>query len=74
MSSRVCMVDRLRKSLMKDLIRFGVNIQTSIIIMILLTVMTLSGVVNIFVTETVIYGIKTTIYRPPKSLVFYIER
>ena len=36
---------------MKYLIRFGVNIQNSVIIMILLTVINLSGEVKIFVME-----------------------
>ena len=40
-----------------------------IIRMILLTVMDLSGVVNISVIEIVICVIRNTIYHPPKSLV-----
>ena len=57
---------------MKLLIRSGANIQISIIIMILLTVMNLSGIVKILVMVTVIYGTKNTPYHPPKFFVLYI--
>ena len=56
-------------SYMKLLIRSEANIQISIIRMIILTVMNLSGTVNISVMVTVIYGIKNNPYRPQKFLV-----
>ena len=63
------LLDQLNKSYMKLLIRSGANIQMSIIIMILLKVMNLSGTLNISVMVTVIYGVRNTLYHPPKFLV-----
>ena len=51
---------------MKLSIQFAENIQTSAIIMILLTVMNLSGIVNISVVVIFIYCIITIPYHPPK--------
>ena len=51
------------------LIRSGANMQLSIKIIIPLTAMNLSGIVNILVMVTVIYGIRNTHYHPPKFLV-----
>ena len=62
-------LDQLKKSYMKPLISSGANIQISVIIIILLTVMNLSGTVNILVMVTFIYGIRNTLYHPPKFLV-----
>ena len=56
-------------SYMKLSIRSGANIHILIIIMILLTVMDLSGTVNISVMVTFIYVIKNNPYSPPKLLV-----
>ena len=53
---------------MKHLIRFGANIQNSIITIITFTAMNLYGAVKIFLTEIIICGIRNTLYRPPKSL------
>ena len=58
------------KSYMKLSIRSGVNIQILIILMILLTVINLSGMVKISVMVTVIYGINNIPYHPPKLFVF----
>ena len=69
MLSRVYFLDQLKKSYMKLSIRFGANIQNSIIRMILLTLINLSGTVNILVMVIVIYGIINTPYHPPKFLV-----
>ena len=71
MLSKVCFLDQL-KNYMKLLIRSRANLQISIKIMILLTVMNFSGTVNILVTVTVMHGIKNTSYNPPKLLVLYI--
>ena len=73
MLSIVCLLDQMKKSYMKLLISFGENIQISIIRMILVTVMDLSGTVNIFVVILVIYGIINTPYHPPKFLVLYLS-
>ena len=54
---------------MKLSIRSGANIQIPIIIMILLSVMNLSGTVKILVMVIVIYGIRNTPYHPPNFLV-----
>ena len=67
--SKLCFLDQLKKSYMELLIRSGANILYSIIRMIPLTVMNLSGAVNIFLTEIVVCGIINTLHRPPKSLV-----
>ena len=69
MLPRVCFMDELKNSYMKLLIRSGANIQISIIRMIPLTVINLSGTVNISVTVTVIYGIRYTTYHQPNFLV-----
>ena len=66
--SRVCLLDQLKKSHMKLLIRSGANIKISIIRMIILTVMDLYRTVNILVMVTVIHGIKNNPYHPPKFL------
>ena len=58
-----------KKSYMELLIRSGVNILYSIIRMIPLTVMILSGTVKILMMVTVIYGIRNTHYHPPEFLV-----
>ena len=60
--SRVCFLDQLKNSNMKLSIRFGVNIQLSIVIIVLLTVMDLFGTVKIFLMVIVSYGIKNTIF------------
>ena len=65
------MLDCMSKSRMKHLIRFGVNIKSSIKRIILFTVMNLYVVVKIFVMEIVICGIKYTPYHPQKSFVLY---
>ena len=57
------------KNLYVTIDTFWSEYKKSIIRMILLTVMNLSGVVNILVTEIVICGIINTIYHPPNSLV-----
>ena len=57
------------KSYMELLIRSGVNILYSIITMISLTEMILSGTVKILLMVTVIYGIRNTHYHPPKFFV-----
>ena len=54
---------------MKLLIRFGANIKISIMRMIILKVMVLSGKVKIFVMVIVIFGIRYTPYHPPMFLV-----
>ena len=59
----------MKNSCMKPLIRFEVNIQISIKILILLTVMNLNGLVNIFVIVIVIYGNINNFYHIPKSFV-----
>ena len=66
-------LDRLKKSYMKLLIRFGPNIQNSIIRMILLTVISLYLIVKISLMVIVICGIRTTLYHPLKSLVLHLE-
>ena len=66
-------MDQLKKIYMKLLIRFGVNIQSSIIRMILLTVMNLSRTLKILLMVIVIYGIRNNIYHPPKFLVFSLQ-
>ena len=68
MLSRLYLMDQLKNSYMNLLIRSGENIQSSIKIMIPLTVTNLSGIVNILVIGTVIYGIKNTPCHPPKFL------
>ena len=69
MLSRVCFLDQPKKNYMKLLIRSGANIHISIIRMILLKVMNLSGTVKISVMATVIYDIKNTPTHPPNLLV-----
>ena len=61
-------LDQLKNTYMKISIHSGANIQISIIIMIILTVMNLYGTVNISVMVTVIYGIKNNPYNPPRFL------
>ena len=53
-------LDQKKKSFMKLLIRYGVNILYSIIRIIPLTVMILSGTVKILLMVIVIYGIINT--------------
>ena len=65
-------LDQLKKSYMKLLIFSGASIQISIIRMIILELMNLSGTVNISVVVTVIYGIKNDPYHPPKFLVLWL--
>ena len=72
MLSKLCLLDQLKNSYMELLIRSGVNIFYSIIIMIPLTVMILSGTVKILLMVTFIYGIKNTRYHPPQLLVLYL--
>ena len=69
MLSKICLMDRLKKSYMELLIRSGGNIKISIKRMIPLTAINLSGIVKILVMVTVIYGTKNTNYHPPKFLV-----
>ena len=58
--SRLCLLDQLKKSYMKILIRSGENTKTSIKIMIPLTVINLSGILKILVMVKVIYDIQNT--------------
>ena len=58
MLSKLCLLDQMKNSYMELLIRSGENIKIPIKKMIPLTVMNLSGIVNILVVVTVIYGIK----------------
>ena len=67
--SRPCLLIHLKKSSMKPLIRFGVNILISIVRMVIFTVMNLSGAVKIFIMVIVICGIRNNLYREPNSLV-----
>ena len=57
---------------MKLSISSGANIKVSIIRMIFLTVMNLSGTVNISMMVIVIYGIINTPYHPPMILGIYL--
>ena len=57
---KILFVRSTEKSYMELSIRSGANIQISIKIMIPLTAMNLSGIVNISVILTVIYSIKNT--------------
>ena len=63
------LLDQLKNSYMELSIRSGENMQILIKIMGPLTAMNLSGMVNILVMGTVIYGTKITHYHPPKFLV-----
>ena len=69
---KVFLLDQLKNSYMKLPIISGAVIQISIIRMILLTVMNLSGTVKIFVMIIIIYGIINTSYRTPKFLGLYL--
>ena len=73
----LCVIPHIREDVFKNsnrkpLIRFGVNIQNSIIRMILLTVINVYGVVKIFVMLIFICGVINTLYHSPKSLVLYL--
>ena len=57
------------KELHKTIDKFWSKYKMSIIRMILLTVMNLSGTVQILVMVILIYGIRNTPYHPPKFLV-----
>ena len=69
MLSKLCLLDNQKKSYMELLISSVVNILYSIIRMIYLTVIILSGTVNILLMVTFIYGIINTHYHPPHFLV-----
>ena len=58
------------KELHETLDIFWSDYENSVIIIILLTVMYLSGVLNIFVMVILICGIRNTLYHQPKPFVF----
>ena len=58
------------KELHETIDTFWSEYKNSIIRMIFLTVMILSGTVKILVMSIVICGIRNTLYHPPKSFVF----
>ena len=57
MLSKLCLLDQLKKSYMELSIRSGLNLLYSMIIMIPMTEIILSGIVKILLVVTVIYGI-----------------
>ena len=69
MLSKIFFLDQQKNSYIELLIRSGVNILYSIIRMIPLTVMILSGTLKILLMVTVIYGIINNHYHPPEFLV-----
>ena len=63
----------MKKSSMKPLIRFGVNIIISIIVIILLTVTNLSVLVMIFGIVIGICDIKNTLYHAPNKVLGFFR-
>ena len=69
MLPKLCFMDQLKNGYMELLIGFGANIQNSTKRITPLTEINLSRTVNILMMVSVIYGIRNTLYHPPKFLV-----